>query len=124
MPALIDYNAQLNESLANPDFSVWNHTSLKGIGALVAGYDPLDLKTLIAPDIRAKAAKLMDQYLTASHYYNLMPNFLLTDYGKEFKKLRRVAFRLLSFYRSNPTTAVPLDTVGAWMRAEGLPWTP
>lgn len=124
MTTAIDWNAQLDRSLADPDFSKWNHTSLRYAAAMTAGYEPIDSPQLLPLDVRAKAAKLLDEYLTASHYYNLIPSFLLTAYGKEFKKLRRVAFRILAFYRQNPTIAIPQDTIGNWMRAEGLPWTP
>jgi len=124
MSTVIDYHAQLDQSLAKPNFSEWNHTSLKSAAALVAGYEPIDGAKLVSSDIREKAAKLLDRYLIASHYYHLMPGFLLTAYGKEFRKLRRIAYRILAFYRNNPTFAIPMDTIGAWTRAEGLPWTP
>ncbi len=124
MTITLDYHAMLDQSLANPDFSKWNHTALRSAACLVAGYEPIDGAKLVPSDIREKAATLMDRYLTATHYYNLMPGFLLTPYGKEFKKLRRIAFRILSFYRNNPTFAIPIDTIGAWTRAEGLPWNP
>lgn len=121
MKATIDYHTMLDQALANPDFSKWNHTALNSCASLVAGYEPIDDGVLVSSDIRAKAAKLLDKYLTANHYYNLFPGFLLTPYGKEFKKRRRIAFRILTFYRNNPTFAIPAGTIASWLKAEGLP---
>ncbi len=110
----------LDEQLKRPDFSTWNHTSLWHAMEMVAGYTPFDDGELLPAATRAKAATVLARYLTAAHYFNLVPSAFLTPYAREFQKIRRVAFKVLEFSKANPQFAIPQATMAAWAAAEGL----
>lgn len=110
----------LDQQLAKPDYSTWNHTSLWHAMEMVAGYTPFDDGELLPAATRTKAAAVLSRYLTGAHYFNLVPKVLLTPYGAKFQKIRRVAFKVLEFAKTNPQFAIPQATMAAWAAAEGL----
>ncbi len=117
-----NFDADLDRMLASRDWSKWNHTALRSVSGAAAGYVPFDgpETPLVTAATRAKALKLLEAYLVANHHYNLLPNLFLTQYGREFKRMRRVAYRILQFAKKNPQAAIPLQTLAGWMALEGI----
>src|SRR5260221_7999313 len=110
----------LDQQMAKPDYSTWNHTSLWHAMSMAAGYSPFDEKDadLLPAATRTKAMTVLARYLTAAHYFNLIPKAFLTSYGVEFQKLRRVAFKILEFSKPNRQSAVPQPTLPACAAAD------